>query len=130
MELKSREPELAKAVAQLIESRPKGPQLVISSEWTEQLERIRPLLTQPTTYEVISRGNGHNDFTWAAGFGARGFSAHGGDITRELVSEARQLGLDLGAWWWTRDEQDAAPLRLAGARYAFVDSPSLHVPKI
>ena len=126
IELKSQEPELPEVVAALLATRPSGPQLVISSEWTEQLERIRPLVVEQADYEQISHTEGDKDFTWAAQFGARSFHLHGKGINPELTQEAWSLGLDLGAWWWTPEEQDVRHLRIAGARYAFVDAPGLH----
>lgn len=140
LELKSGEPELPAKIAQLLSStgwlkdalrQPRfhamrKPRLVISSFDREQLLRSMELLSPTIMHELLVVKASDESLEWAAQHKVRSYHPDGNAITPELVRKARKLGMHVGAWWWTRQEQDIRLVRRHGIRYAFVDSPHLH----
>jgi glycerophosphoryl diester phosphodiesterase len=139
IELKSSEPELAECVAQALQvsgwvqphnlvarafNRP--PRLVISSFDPAQLERSINLLPITVVHELLVETITEQSLLWATQTGLRSYHPNGKDITHELVKRAAELDLHVGAWWWTREEQDVKSLKAYGVRYAFVDEPKAH----
>lgn len=100
--------------------------LVISSFDRKQLLRSMSLAPSAVVHELLVEKVTDESLNWASKHKVRGYHTDGNDITPELVRKARQLNLEIGAWWWTRKEQDAHRIARHGARYAFVDSPSSH----
>lgn len=140
IELKSDEPELPTKVAQLLShtgwlkdalrqprfQATRRPRLVVSSFDREQLARSIELLSPTIMHELLVVNASDESLEWAARHKIRSYHPDGNLITPELVRKARKLGMHVGAWWWTRQEQDIRLVRRHGIRYAFVDSPHLH----
>ena len=139
IELKSHEPELPKKVVGLLMatgwiedaiSPPyrkafRKPQLIISSYDRKHLLRSMKLLPTTIVHELLVEQISDESLLWAAEHHIRSYNPEGSDITPELVRKAHKLHLHVGAWWWTRENQDYNHVRQAGANYAFVDAPPL-----
>jgi len=140
LELKSKEKELPAKIANLLEKtgwlkkqpviyRRLGivrPMLVISSFDRAQLLRSIQLLSDSVLHELLVEKVSEESLLWASMHKVRSYHPNGRDVTPELVKRARQLHLHIGAWWDTRDDQNARDIARTGARYAYVDSPLLH----
>jgi glycerophosphoryl diester phosphodiesterase len=140
IELKSEEPELPEIVSSMLidsgwvsdtpGSATTKPRLFISSYLRDQLLLSRKFLPRHIVHELLVEQVSDESMLWAANFGAHSYHPDGNDVTPELVKKARDLNLEVGAWWWTREEQDPHKVGRAGARYAFVDTPTkLRYPK-
>jgi len=100
--------------------------LVVSSYDRGQLLRSIKAMPKQVIHELLVVQVTDESLQWAADNGMRSYHPDGKDITPELVRRAHKLKLHVGAWWLTRQEQDARSLAPAGVRYAYVDAPHLH----
>lgn len=139
IELKSTEPELPQRILEALDVsgwlQPdilinrvvnRRPRLIVSSFHREQLERSIALLPQAVIHELLVETVSEESLLWAAEHGVRSYHPDGKDVTPELVKRAHELHLHVGAWWWTREEQNAQIVASRGIRYAFVDEPDAH----
>jgi glycerophosphoryl diester phosphodiesterase len=134
IELKSEEPELPAIVSSMLITTgwatdtsgftAPRPRLFISSYLRDQLIVSRKFLPRSIIHELLVERVSDESMLWAANFGASSYHPDGNDVTYELVIKAHKLNLEIGAWWWTREEQNPLKVGRAGARYAFVDAPS------
>ncbi|MBC7546789.1 hypothetical protein H7171_03530 [Candidatus Saccharibacteria bacterium] len=138
IELKSTEFELAERVVQALDVSgwlqadtliervmSRQPKLVISSFKRTQLERSIKLLPN-VAHELLVETITEESMLWASRNGIRSYHPDGKDITPEFVARAHELNLHVGAWWWTRRDQDTQQIATYGVRYAFVDEPKAH----
>jgi len=100
--------------------------LVVSSYDRGQLLRSIKAMPKQVIHELLVVQVTDESLQWAADNGMRSYHPDGKNITPELVRKARKLKLHVGAWWWSREEQDARTLSHIGVRYAYVDAPHLH----
>jgi len=140
LEIKSSEAELPQKIADLLVSTGWAPargqrarytalwrqRLVVSSYDRGQLLRSIKVMPKQVIHELLVKQVTDESLRWAAANGMRSYHPEGNDITPELVRRARKLKLHVGAWWLTRQGQDARSLAPAGVRYAYVDAPHLH----
>ncbi|MDB5165521.1 MAG: glycerophosphodiester phosphodiesterase [Candidatus Saccharibacteria bacterium] len=138
IELKKNQPTLPQKVAELLHStgwlddinrsavsrKLTKPKIIISSEDRSMLLVSMKLLPSTVVHEIIVNKVTDEGLEWASAQGLYSYHPDGNDITPELIKKAKKLNLHIGAWWWTRDEQDVRKIK--GARYAFVDAPHQH----
>lgn len=137
IELKSLEPDMPKKVADLLVSTGwlgdatalpylrafRRPLLIVSSFERMQLARSMERLPRSIVHELLVEHVSDESLQWAADHGIRSYNPDGNDITPELVRKAHKLNLHVGAWWWTREEQNAyRNIQAAGASSTFIDS--------
>jgi glycerophosphoryl diester phosphodiesterase len=142
IELKKDLPELPAKVANLLTStgwlddisgtvigrKLTKPKIIISSEDRAMLLDSMVLLPSVVKHEIIVEFVTDEGLAWASSHGLYSYHPDGNDITPDLIKRAKKLNLHIGAWWWTRGEQDTSSIK--GARYAFVDSPHIHRSKL
>lgn len=140
IELKSTEPELVQKVSELLKEtgwlddalsqtvrqKAASPVLIVSSFDRDQLARSIEMLPKNIIHELLVEKVSDESLQWAADHKVRSYNPDGHDVTPELIRKARKLHLRVGAWWQTREDQDARALSRVGGHYAFVDSPHLH----
>ncbi len=138
IELKDNQPDLPLKVAQLLDSTGwlfdisssavgrilKEPKIIISSQDRSMLLASMKLLPASLMHEIIVENVSDESLEWASAHGLYSYHPDASQITPELIKKAKKLRLHVGAWWWTRAEQDVRTIR--GARYAFVDEPHRH----
>jgi glycerophosphoryl diester phosphodiesterase len=100
--------------------------LAVSSYDRKQLLRSIKAMPEQIVHDLLVLEVTDESLQWAATNGMRSYYPDGKDITPELVLKAHKLYLRIGAWWWTRQEQDVRPLLHSGVYYALVDAPLLH----
>jgi glycerophosphoryl diester phosphodiesterase len=114
------EPEML--VDKLVSRRPR---VVISSFDRGLLLNSINVLPNTIIHELLVEKVSQESLLWAAQHGVRSYHPDGKDITPELIAQARKLKLQVGAWWWTREEQQSHFVG-KGVRYAYVDEPAAH----
>ncbi len=138
IELKKDYPDLPAKVAELLQTtgwldtmhsrflslRLTKPKVIISSEDRSMLLNSMQLLPPTIRHEIIVDTVTDEGLEWASAHGLRSYHPAGNLVTPELIKKAKKLNLHIGAWWWTREEQDVHQIK--GARYAFVDAPRQH----
>lgn len=68
-----------------------------------------------------------DDMVWAAEHGIKSYHPDGNLVDPQLIKRASELGLSVGAWWWSTKEQRLYPEKHTGLTCAFVDDPLSHL---
>jgi glycerophosphoryl diester phosphodiesterase len=139
IELKSTEPELTERVMEALNvsgwlqatslfdrTIQRRPKLVVSSFIPDQLKRSIDVLPKHVIHELLVETVDSQSLLWASQHGVRSYQPECNAITMELVKQAKELNLHVGAWWWSREQQNTRNFRQYGVRYAFVDEPKAH----